>query len=135
MEAILNLPLQAAQARVDPPPKPSDPTRGYIRSSYGYNSQGEFNAEPYRNINGYILRSSSAKGEATKGTIQEMGQDEFDSDPLKARIGRKPKERRENVPQLPQAPDHLTQRANFRSHPSGKPPHLEREVRNFTEPD
>ena len=95
---ILNSPLPVTQVRVDPPPKPPDPTNGHIRGNHEHNSHGEVDAEPYRNINGYILRSSYAKDKATRGIVQETSQNESDSDPLKVRTGRKPKERQEHSP-------------------------------------
>ena len=65
MEDALHSLCQAVQAVISPPPKPSDLTSGYTKGSHKHNSQGEANAEPYRNING----SSSAKDEATRGTV------------------------------------------------------------------
>ena len=132
METIFNPPLQAAQVRIDPPPKPPDPTNGHPRGSHEHcDYEGVVNAEPYKNNNGYILRISNAKDEATRGTQLETGQDESDSDPLKARTGHKPKERQENAPQLLHALDYTTLGADFRSHPLGKSPHLGREVQKF----
>ena len=72
-EAALHSFYQNLQAVISPPLKLPDPTSGYTRGSHEHNSQGEVNAEPYRNINGYILRSSGAKGEDTRGTVQEAG--------------------------------------------------------------
>ena len=135
MEAIFNSPLLAAQARVDFPPKPPDPTRGHTRDSHEHCiHEGEVNTEHTsgRTSKGGGNLIASLQDKATKGTVQGMGQNESDSDPLKARIGRKPKEKQEHAPQ---APDHLTPGADFRSHPSSKPPHLEKEVRSSTESD
>ena len=135
MEAILNSPLLAAQARVDPPPKLPDPTRGYTRGNHEhYGCERKVITEPIRShtSSGAGNPIASLHDKAIRGTLPETGQDESDSDPLKAWTGRKPKERQEYAPQVP---DYLTPEADFRSHPSGKPPHLGREVRNSTEPD
>ena len=135
MEAMFNLPLPVAQARVDPPPKPPDPTRGHTRGSHEHCvHEGEVIIEPVRSHTskggGNLI--ASLRDKATRGTLLGTGQNESDSDPLKARTGHKPKERQEHAPQ---APDYYMPGADFCSHPSGKPPHLRREVRSSTEPD
>ena len=112
--------LQAARIVISPPPKPPDPAKG-SRYAKGI----------YEHISGQApsLMESSWGSQVTRGTLQEMGQDEFDSDTEKAKIGCKSKEKRED------APHYSTPGADFRSHPSGKSPHLGRGVRNSTEPD
>ena len=121
------------QAVISPPPKPPDPTNGHTWGSHEHRGyEGEVDAELEKDIN---LIKASLKEKTTKGTLPETGQDESNSDPLKARVGCKPKKRREYAPQLPQALDYSTPGADSHNHPSGKPPHLGREVRNSTKPD
>ena len=75
---------------------------------------------------------SSRRDKATRGTLQKASQDESDFDPNKARIGLKPKEKQEDVLQVPNI---STLGADFRGHPSGKSLHLGKGVRNSAEPD
>ena len=52
MEAILNSPLQVAQAIADPPPKPPDPTNGHTRGSHEHRGyEGEVDAKLDKDIN------------------------------------------------------------------------------------
>ena len=133
MEAMLNSPLQVAWAVVDPPPKPPDSAKGseYTGNIYSQEKTKSdlYGLAPKRKGN---LMKASLKDKTTRGTLQEMGQDESDSNPDKARTGNKPKEKYKDAPQIPH---NLTLGADFHSHPLGKSPHLGRGIQNSTEPD
>ena len=111
IEAALNLPFQAIQARVSLPPKPPH----------------HCSRAPH-----VITTDPTERGGSTTGTPREEGQDESDFDHNKARTGRKPKEKQEEVPQTPNG---STLGVDFCGHPSSKFLHLGRGVRNSVEPD